>query len=112
MTYEGTHSATRPVLSPDGQMCWNPGDACAVHRADDVGEAGGAALDALADALHGTGAGRRALRVTAGRGVAFVVDNARVLHGRRGQVNGRRRVVGGEAPTAAVSERWAEVAAV
>ena len=52
------------------------------------------------------------LKVPAGTGMAFVVDNTRVLHGRIGQVAGRRRVVGGEAPAGAVAERWAEVARV
>ena len=31
VSYEGKHSARRPVLGADGGMCWNPGDACAVQ---------------------------------------------------------------------------------
>ena len=67
------------------------------------------ALDELAALL---GDSDLHLKVPAGTGMAFVVDNTRVLHGRIGQVAGRRRVVGGEAPAGAVAERWAEVARV
>ena len=109
VTYEGRHAATAPVLRTDGTMCFNPGDACTVERANASDVAGGRALDELAALL---GDSDLHLKVPAGTGMAFVVDNTRVLHGRIGQVAGRRRVVGGEAPAGAVAERWAEVARV
>ena len=118
----GRYSSTQPVLRTDGSMCFNPGDACAVLR-NESDAAGSAAFDALADALN-TVDGRRlenvdgsaedplALQILASTGMAFVVDNRRVLHGRLGRVEGRRRVIGGEAPASVIEERWAEVAAV
>ena len=113
VTYEGTYSSTRPVLRGDGSLCFNPGDGCTVAR--NASEAGHAALDALAAALAVGVVDSNStslLRIIGATGMAFVVDNSRVLHGRLGQVVGRRRVVGGEAPASAVAERWAELAAV
>ncbi len=106
VTYEGKHGAAQPILWPGSGMCWNPGDACEVSR-NESDAAGTAAVDALAEELE-----KVDLRVMAASGTAFVVDNSRVLHGRLGEVSGRRRVVGGEAPASAVQARWAEVATV
>ena len=73
-----------------------------------MGPRGHAALDALASAVQTL----PRWRVRAGSGKGFLVNNHRVLHGRAGQVVGRRRVVGGEAPMSVMRERWAQVAAV
>lgn len=106
VTYERKYGVSQPVLRPDGTFCWNPGDACEVQR-NESDAMGAAAFDALAEALETAD-----LQVSAGTGMAFVVDNHRVLHGRLGVVEGRRRVVGGEAPARAVKERWAQLAQV
>ena len=108
VSYERRYNATRAVVDADGELCFNPGDATEVEPLGPNVEQGRAALDQLTAAL----AAWPTWRVPAGSGAAFLVDNTRVLHGRAGQVMGRRRVVGGEAPMRSMHARWAEVAAL